>query len=129
MFIRPELRGKDKHGSGAYGASRGKRKHVGIDFAVDPETPVASHVDGVVTKLGYPYGDDLSFRYVQVTDKNQNDHRFFYVEPSVGIGDPIEVGTFIGLSQKLGSRYKKITEHVHYEVKRGKEYLDPRDFV
>ena len=129
MFIIPKKRVSDCHGSGHFGASRGSRTHNGVDLCVDPETLVFSHIDGVVTKLGYPYSDDLSFRYVQVSDIDNRQHRFFYVEPMVNIGDSIEVGYCLGDSQKLGDRYENITEHVHYEVKLNGHYLDPNDFL
>lgn len=143
MATLPE-RKTDSYGSGHYGAIRtssdrkGQKKqrgHNGKDFACYPNTTIHSTIHGTVTKLGYPYGDDLSFRYVQITDIEKNDHRFFYVEPSVNIGDKINSGQAIGKTQKLGDRYppKKnfpITEHLHYEVKdKDGKYIDPEIFL
>lgn len=120
-------RGTDKWGSGEFGASRGDRTHNGIDYACEPGTQICSPYAGKVTKLGYPYGDDLSFRYVEVTDYSQRQHRIFYVEPSVEVGKFIADGEVVGVSQKLGNRYPEITEHVHYEVIKDGEYLNPED--
>jgi len=61
------IRGGDRHGAGHWHASRGSRLHRGVDLACYPDTGIASPVDGIVTKIGYPYGDDLTYRYVQVT--------------------------------------------------------------
>lgn len=121
------LRGTDSWGSGAYGASRGSRKHKGIDYAAYPGTEVCTPVGGKVTKLGYPYGDDLTFRYVEVTAEDGYRHRFFYVYPRVGRGDEMAAGDVVGIVQDSTSRYKGITNHVHYEILKpgSKASVDP----
>jgi len=139
MFIKPFLRGIDPLGSGAYRASRGGRKHNGIDLCVAPLQGVYSHVDGEVTKLGWPYGtgnkskkDILKskLRYVQVTDKTGLNHRFFYVKPMVTLGDPIDVGDLLGSCEDLKAIWFLMKNHVHYEVKnKAGSYLDPNKFL
>jgi murein DD-endopeptidase MepM/ murein hydrolase activator NlpD len=119
------VRKADEYGSGLFGASRGKRTHSGIDYAMYPGSQVLSPVTGRVTKLGYTYSDDLRYRYVQITDEHQYQHRFFYVEPRVLPNSAVLKGEVIGISQKLGSRYPRITEHVHYEIKKNGEFIDP----
>lgn len=120
-------RGVDDWGSGEFGASRGDRTHNGIDYACEPGTEVCAPVSGVVSKFGYCYRDDLSFRYVQIADSLGWAHRVFYVEPreDLEIGDRVEHGEIIGKSQKLGDRYPGITEHVHYEIKCDGVFIDP----
>lgn len=129
MFIKPKKRRSDKFGSGEFGASRGERKHNGQDFECEVESEVFSSVIGVVTKLGYPYGDDSSFRYVEIADEHDIRHRVFYIEPTVEVNDIILIGDVIGTTQKLGDRYKGINEHFHYEVLRyvhgKKKFLNP----
>lgn len=110
-------RGLDSHGSGAYHASRGSRTHNGIDFAAQPKSYVHACVGGTVTKLGYPYADDLGYRYVQVTDTDGNDWRYFYVKPSVIEGDTINADDIIGIVQDLNPRYRDITPHIHLEIR------------
>lgn len=129
MRIVAPTRKQDRHGSGEFGASRGSRRHNGVDKACYPGSIVLAVSAGEVTKLGYPYGDDLSFRYVQVTDAAGNDVRYFYVEPSVHVGQQVAAGDELGVSQPLGDRYEGITEHVHLEVKRGGDYVDPIDYL
>ena len=111
----------DAWGSGAYGAPRGTRKHKGIDFVCVRGTIINSHIIGVVTKLGYPYSDDLSYRYVEVTDAAKLRHRFFYVEPLVEKGDVIITDTPLGVAQDISSRYRDpdkppMDNHCHYEI-------------
>ena len=89
---------------------------------------VLSHINGTVTKLGYPYADKLEFRYVEITDDSSLRHRFFYVDPLVTIGESVEVGDQIGTTQELP--YEGITQHFHYEVKSNTgDYLDPNDYI
>ena len=122
-------RGVDLFGSGAFHASRGRRTHNGIDIKCMAGNKACSNVAGVVTKLGYPYGDDLSYRYIEITDDNANRVRFFYVEPTVVNGQIIEVDDVIGVSQDLGRRYGGITNHVHLEVKQiDGSFVDPSEY-
>jgi len=120
----------DPKGCGHYGASRGTRKHNGVDMACPPETKVQSPVRGYVTKLGHPYADDLSYRYVQITAEKYR-FRLFYLEPSVSVGDVVELGGEIGTSQGLGEKHgASITEHVHLEImdEHG-GYVDPTPVI
>jgi len=118
-------RGADAHGSGEWGASRGSRVHRGVDFSCFAGTKICSPVNGECTKLGYPYSDDLSFRYVEVTDESDKQHRFFYLSPIVAVGDSILIYQPIGEVQDLERRYPGITPHCHYEIKRDGNYLNP----
>lgn len=119
-----QKRGSDQQGSGAFGASRGKRTHNGIDYAMPPGSAVFSPVIGKVTKLGYPYAHDLSYRYVQITTEDGLKHRVFYVEPGVEVGALVGQNDIIGHSQRLP--YEGIIQHVHYEIMVSKvEYIDP----
>lgn len=119
-----KLRECDKHGCGFYGASRGSRQHKGVDIDMVPGEVVKTPISGTVTKVGYPYGDDLSYRYVQIT-KDGYDFRLFYVEPLVENGDYVQAGSVVGHVQNLGQRYPGITDHVHLEIKRGTIFIDP----
>ena len=125
-------RKQDKWGCGAYQAPRGNRKHNGIDYCCPPESLVMAQKGGRITKIGYAYGDDLSFRYIEIKDHLGEYARYFYVEPSLKQGDMLAMGEIIGHSQKLGDRYEGITEHVHFEcfelIDGKKEYFDPETY-
>lgn len=122
----------DSYGEGHFGASRGSRTHTGQDFACYPGTKITAPVDGIVTKLGYPYADDLSYRYVEVTDSDGLRHRLFYVEPGVSVDDAVLEGvTILGCAQDICARYPNgMTGHVHYEIKTtGGSFINPLDFL
>ena len=81
-------------------------------------------------RSGYPYGDDLKYRYVQVTSKDGYHVRYFYIDPSVKVGDKILVGDKLGVMQELGRRYPHITPHFHLEIKNPSgEIIDPHDYL
>jgi len=125
-----KIRKCDKWGCGHYGAGRGSRKHMGVDIVSNPGDPWESLNGGVVTKVGYPYANDLSFRYVEVTDQAGAKWRYFYVQPSVKVGDVVEPYSEIGTVQKLGDRYPGITEHVHLEIiKIDGDFVDPTSVI
>lgn len=132
MLGRLPTRKTDKYGSGAYLAPRGDRLHQGVDLACYPGTHIMSLVEGTVTKIGYPYNPNTDkgyLRYVEVTTDEDLQFRYFYVKPTVKVGDRIEQGTVLGISQQLGEIYGGITEHVHLEVKLHGEFLSPMDFL
>jgi len=127
----------DKWGSGAYGASRGGRKHRGIDFLSLPGQVLLSPIAGRVTKIGWPYSqsEKRHFRYVEVTDVSRLRHRFFYVDAKdfAVKGDVVTVGDLLGAVQNIASLHEGMGNHVHYEIMRvanGKrEYLNPDEFL
>ena len=122
----------DAAGSGYYNAPRGDRRHNGIDFVCPVGKGLVSPVSGTVTKLGYCYGDDPKWRYVQVTDSNEFAHRFFYVSPTIAVGVQVQKGLHVlGFAQDITERYpdQGMTPHTHYEVKSGPSHVDPELFL
>lgn len=116
------VRQTDGWGSGAFNASRGNRRHKGIDFLCYPFICIHSHIAGKVTKLGICYADDHSYRYVEITDASGLRHRTFYLYPGVKLHSKVNAGDVIGTSQDIQRRYrdrdvcKVMSQHIHYEV-------------
>lgn len=136
IHVKLAQRKSDKAGEGHFGASRdrGNRVHYAIDFDCSRGAEVISPIRGKVTKLGYPYEDDLSYRYVQITDKEGRNHRFFYVEPTVEVDDKVDLKTVLGVCQDINARYSKASNHIHYEIKIGpgknaEDYLNPEEVL
>lgn len=131
-MIIPPIREQDNHGSGAYGSSRGSRKHRGIDLACYPESVILSDRDGHVSKIGYPYppnGNRAHYRYVEITTEDGYRVRYFYVKPLVEKGAQINNRNIIGLSQTLQPIYPGITDHIHVEVIKDGEHINPSDYL
>lgn len=112
-------RAHDDFGSGAFGASRdgGRRRHEGVDYAADAGQAVVAPISGYVSHIGFAYGDDERFRYIEITNPALGyEARVFYVDPSVAVGQPVRVGAPIGAVRTLQDRYAGITDHVHLEI-------------
>ena len=133
VLIMPPARGSDKQGAGHFGAPRGNRTHNGIDLACYPDSIICSLRPGIVTKIGYPYSatdpKKGHMRYVQITDDQDNDLRYFYVRSLVKKDDVIEIRQPIGHSQQLSKIYPGITDHIHFEVKRHGKIIDPTNIL
>ncbi len=135
MLIKPVMRGFDKFGSGHYGASRGYRLHTGIDLAAYAGSEVYSITSGRVSKIGYPYSpvdkEKGHLRYVEVhPDKGSGfSFRYFYISPTVAVGDVVTALTVLGIVQDLTVIYPGITNHMHFEVKIDGEFVDPWSYL
>lgn len=125
-----EPRGTDRWGQGHFGAPRGDRKHEGVDYALPIGATVLALTAGRVTRTGYAYGDDMSYRYVEMTDRHQHRLRYFYVDPTVKVNDNVLPGDPLGRVQDLTRRYAGITPHVHFEVyEPGGDRIDPAEYA
>lgn len=113
-------RGEDAYGEGAFKASRdgGSRAHAGVDYVADAGQAVLAPISGFVTRIGFPYSNNESLRYVEITNPALRiSARVFYVEAQVVVGQTVRLGTPIGVAQTLQARYPRgITDHVHLEV-------------
>lgn len=130
--VKAPLRGVDSWGDGSFNASRGggKRQHKGVDYLVAPASEILSVRPGVVTKLGYTYRDDLSYRYVEIKDGEGYRWRYFYVEPSVEVGQQICGEQMIGTAQEIARRYPGMPNHLHLEIiDISGYYLDPAELA
>ena len=137
ITIIPPKRISDNWGDGHYLASRGiNRKHKGQDFACYPFSEIKAYYGGMVTKIGFPYDEDEDqdgrpdFTYVEIEDPRGNKAQYYYVEPSVKVGDMVQQGQTIGYTQELGGKYNLITEHLHLQVKdKHGVYFDPNTYL
>ena len=143
----------DPQGCGHYGASRGSRKHNGVDLTASPGDKVSLDFSGEVVKVGFAYSDPKKshLRYVAVKlDKAINgvltgiysDKQFycrvFYISTDLENGDTVMPGTTIGEVKDLTVFYKGITNHIHFELyttrkgihdRSGFDYVDPNKFI
>lgn len=139
MKIITPKRISDSYGEGHYGAPRGDHDHKGTDRLCYPDSRVFAPIEGIVTKLGYAYSDDLSFRYVQITNPKGLNVRVMYIKPTVKLEQKVNLDTIIGISQRLDARYPQtrdknaIDNHIHFEVFHmfggKKTYHDPEVYL
>ena len=125
------VRGKDPRGNGGFGAARVDRQHMGTDYSGVPGQTVIWVCSGEVVKIGYPYSDDLRFRYVAFKTDEGHYVRQLYVKPfrEITIGMPVKVGWDAGILQALHGRYQSITNHCHVDIQLDGQYIDPEHLI
>lgn len=115
----------DSHGSGEFGARRGRRFHKGVDFVGMEKQWVVAPVSGVLTRRAHPYGDGGPADdglLIRGDTTIGVDVKMFYVRPrKFLIGERVAVGQAIGHLLSLEERYPGITTHCHMEVWRDGE--------
>nr|VFJ50505.1 MAG: Peptidase family M23 [Candidatus Kentron sp. DK] len=126
-----KVRGDDRWGGGRFDSPRGNRPHEATDYVAEPGQNVVAVTGGKIDKIGYAYGDDLSYRYVRISTPDGYVARQLYVNPAEGIvpGAQVTAGQVIGISQALGSRYPGITEHVHVDITRNGAPVNPTTLI
>lgn len=108
----------DAHGSGQFGASRGARRHQGLDIVARAGEQVKSPIDGDVMREALPYPADPRYRGVVIRGTGKfagYEVKMFYVE-GLFCGQ-VKAGQVVGSAQNLGDKYPGITNHVHLEVR------------
>jgi len=112
-----ELRGIDPMGSGAFAASRGGRRHKGVDYKKEAGEEIFTPIGGLVTRIGLCYEGE-SYKLVEIfSHKGAFLWRFLYVDPVVRSGMVLHEGDLIGHSQDIASKYGNgMINHCHVEV-------------
>jgi murein DD-endopeptidase MepM/ murein hydrolase activator NlpD len=132
----PKMR-NDNQGHGHFGADRdgGKRRHKGVDIESAPKTVVKSPVDGVVERIGDPYGDG-NYKIVWIRTKDNREVGLYYVTPNdadgnpiIKPGDPVKSGAPVGTMQDLTKKFPGMDNHLHLEILRGGKAVDPAPWL
>jgi hypothetical protein len=125
-------RGHDRFGDGFFHASRdgGARAHEGVDYDSRAGQPVLAPISGYVARIGFAYPGDERFKYVEIDNPALRlQARVFYVEPSVQVGDSLELGRPIGAARSLQGRYPGITDHIHLEIEERGRKIDAQTVI
>jgi murein DD-endopeptidase MepM/ murein hydrolase activator NlpD len=135
LQIIPPLRGIDSAGNGAFGARRGSRVHRGTDIQVIPGSLLLSLTPGLLSRQGYAYSNDLTYRILDLLIGDYITVRYFYAtldDQGAKIGDMVKAGDVIGRCQDITQRFPNsgMLPHIHLEVYNVliKEHLDPEHF-
>jgi hypothetical protein len=112
----------DMWGSGAFGSRRGSKFHDGVDIVVELGDPIFSMIDGVIEKVDYPYGDDLSWTGIQIGNHHIRTE-IWYMSPKTDTNNLfVQEGNLIGFAQDISRRYPPndtngaMTPHIHVRV-------------
>ena len=115
----------DTQGHGWYGAPRGNRKHAGTDYVCSPKQEVVAPIDGVITRIAYPYADK---KYEGVILENEfiKLKIFYFIPITRLIGQRVRQGEVIGYAQDIRKKYgDAMVPHIHLEI----DSIDPNIFI
>ncbi len=102
----------------------GRAFHSGLDFAAASGTIVYSAADGVVSFVGERSGYG---KVVEVRHGNGLVSRYAHLSAQLAsVGQTVTTGTPIA---KVGSTGRSTGPHLHFEVRRGENALDPKPFL
>lgn len=130
------IRGVDDYGSGAFGADRdnGSRKHLGLDIMASARQWIVSPIYGMVTRECHPYGDgkpgDCGIVIAGSGEHSELLVKLFYLDPFPGvIMRMVKPREIVGWATGLQLRYPGITDHVHLEVWKEGQRIDPEPLI
>lgn len=104
----------DSNGKGHYGASRGSRKHKGVDLLCTEYQDVFTPFDGTVRTF-YAYKTDKKYFGIEVKNGNTK-VKIMYVTPIYKTGDYVKKGQVIAHCQDIRKKYSKgMLNHIHVE--------------
>lgn len=123
------LRNKDTTGNGWYGASRGYRKHEGVDFVVSPGQNIYACETGRV-RVGNVYKGSTKMKLVEIKNSTYKVKQM-YVTPIVKTGQHVKAGQLIGYAQDVAKYHgsNKMKPHVHVSVWKYGLLTDPEPLI
>lgn len=128
-----EVRGCDPKGCGHYGASRGSRKHSGIDLVIQKGEPVYSPITGYVSRYPYPYASDLKYKGIEIIGEGEHKDlkvKIFYCVPVAQRNAKVVKGQKVAVAQAINEKYgKAMTNHIHVEFYKNNVRVDPTPYL
>lgn len=108
----------DGAGDGHYGASRGTRKHAGLDFLCNPGQVVVMPVTGELSRVVYPYAGDTTYTGCEILCPKARIYMFYLVPDPDFLNRHLEEGSAIGVAQDISKKYgSPMQPHIHFEFK------------
>lgn len=118
---------RDHKGCGLYNASRGRRRHRGLDFLCRPGQDIISPIqDAHIVRVANPYSH--SSLSGLVIENSYCEIRLFYLLPGERLLDQtVNIGDVIGTAQDITERYPDggMLPHIHLDITR----IDPHLFL
>lgn len=103
------------------------RLHRGVDIYCEPDSEIYCSADGTVASCSY----DVNMGYV-LTVKS-GDYTCTYAALSDKLlpkeGDEVKAGQIIGCSAEKIPCEAKDGSHIHFEIKKGESFVNPRDYI
>jgi len=129
-----EFRGNDPTGYGHYGASRGTRKHKGVDVLSTAGEDVMSPISGEITKYGFVYAnpkaDKPKMRYVEITGAMYRVWIMYSTLEHFSVGDRIFEGDVFGIAQNVSDYWGgAMRNHLHVQAWKYGLLTDPEPLL
>lgn len=106
-----------------YGEDRAQGPHRGVDLRASVGTPIHAPEDGIARLLESDAGGNM----LQIHASTGRVHLFAHLASSaVSDGEPVTAGQIVGWSGDTG---RVSGPHLHWQVFRGKDALDPLSLV
>ncbi len=122
--IRGEYKVSSGYGMRVHPISKVKKLHRGVDIKAPTGTPIVSTSDGVVVEAGE---DGLNGLKVVVKHDDEYSTAYCHMSKiSVKVGQKVAIGDKIGA---VGSTGASTAPHLHYEVLKNGEYVNPSEFI
>ena len=121
--IKKPLRISSGFGIRRHPISKKLKRHKGIDIAKVKGTPVHASGNGIVTRVGYDAGYGI---FIEI--KHSGNFHSFYAHLSKAI---VNVGDTVRITQQIayvGSTGRATGCHLHYEVRKNNQFLNPMDW-
>lgn len=109
--------------TGAFGTDRGDHIHGGVDIRASIGTPIYSVMDGTISRSAYSesYGN-----VIYIDHGNGIQTRYAHLSQRVGsVGQRVSTGQLIGKSGNTGNSEG---EHLHFEVRRNGQSINPSGY-
>ncbi len=119
----------DAYGEGAFGARRsGGRTHRGIDLLAPVKSEVRAARGG---RAAVRFQRGGMGKYVVIRHAKGYETLYGHLqEVMVKDNERVRQGSLIGLVGKTGNaRHKKIEPHLHFEIRKNGDFLDPLPFL
>lgn len=123
------LRNKDTTGNGWYGASRGYRKHEGVDFVVKEGQNIYACDSGRI-RIGNVYKGSTKMKLVEIKNPTYKVKQM-YVQPILKTGQYVKAGDLIGKAQNVAKYHgsNRMKPHVHISVWKNGLLTDPEPLI
>lgn len=106
----------DTWGDGHYGASRGARKHEGVDYLAVPGQNIVAPVSGQLTRTVFPYRNNTNWMGCEIEGENCRIYLFYMIPDDDKIMTFVTEGDVIGVAQDISKKYdSKMMPHVHLQ--------------
>lgn len=126
------IRKSDLWGSGAFGASRGNRPHLGIDLIYSPDEQVRAPFKLKIDRVSFPYAtsDYSGIAFTASSGDTMYDGRMWYFEPDINlIGKTVRKGQVIGTAQQINKKYSGMINHLHLQLEKVNEQATQKDII